>query len=82
MKIISDDLKIKENSDLPNKFIPYTFWDSCTKKLSVYLKDEEYYVESTNDEIEIFKSFKDNNPVGCRLDLSGKFIQVQQDDFK
>lgn len=72
---------IEENSS-KGQFVPYTYWDSCLKKLSVYLKDEEHVVEFANEEIEVFKSLTTDEIVGCRLNLSGKFIQVQQDDFK
>lgn len=75
------DKFLKENP-IQGEFVPYTHWDSCLKKLSIYLKDEEYNVEFVNEEIEIFKSLENDEIVGCRLNLSGRFIQVQQDDFK
>ncbi len=66
------------------EFVPYYYWDSVNKKLSVYLKPDEYFVENLTNDIEVFKSLEDkeNQIVGCRLDLGGKFIQVQPDDFK
>lgn len=66
------------------KFVPYYCWDSFNKKLSIHLEPDEYFVENTTNDIEVFKSLenKQNKIVGCRLNLGGKFIQVQQDDFK
>ena len=67
-------------------FTPYTMWDSCQKTLSVYLAPDEFFVETLNDQIDVFKSLEksgeENKIVGCRLKLGGRFIELQQDDFK
>lgn len=75
------------SKNLPEgNFVPYTYWDSLQKTLSVHLAPDEYYVEKINEDIDVFKSFEesqgDGKIVGCRLKLGGKFIEVQQDDLK
>lgn len=68
------------------EFVPYTHWDAFEKTLSIHFAPDEYYAETVTDDIDLFKSLEESKEkskiVGCRLRLGGKFIQVQQDDFK
>jgi hypothetical protein len=63
-------------------FKPYTYFDPAEITLSVYFKNDEYYVENINEEMDVFKSFEFEEIVGCRLYLDGKFIRIIPDDFK
>jgi hypothetical protein len=64
-------------------FKPYTYFDLMQNTLSVYLKDEDYYVEKLDEDMDLFKSFVNKEEiVGCRLYLDGKFIRIIPDDFK
>ena len=53
-------------------FVPYSYYNTDLDRVSVYFKDEDYYVQTLNDDIELCVSFNTKEIVGLN------FLNVKQ----
>lgn len=48
-------------------FVPYSYYNQDLDRVSVYFKDEDYYVQKVNDDLELLISFDTKEVVGLNF---------------
>jgi len=48
-------------------FVPYSYYNQDLDRVSVYFKDEDYYVQTVNEDMELHISFETKEVVGLNF---------------
>ena len=60
-------------------FVPYSYYNQDLDRVSVYFKDEDYYVQTVNNDLELLISFDTKEVIGLNF-LNLKNLGEKQHD--